>query len=95
MRALVVASLAVARTTQTTLDAATGYPKTPTDADLRGGGRHVTHRNARTMHGVSTMGHPDSRTSVAVVLDTQGEASLSAAQRLLVVDLDASWTTRA
>lgn len=92
MRALVVVSLAAAQTLQTTLDGALGYPLTPDGDDEHGTGRHVTFNAARTLHAVPVFGHPDG-VQVCVLMTPATEALLSPAQQLLVVELDASWTT--
>lgn len=63
------------------LNAALGYPRTPTAADRVGGGTHTPLDEARTLHAVAIEDHPTDPAQVLVVMRDLPLARLNAGER--------------
>lgn len=91
MRALAGLTAAQAAALAARVDAALGYPRTPTDADRRGDGVHAPLAQARTLRHADALQHP-SRAEWAYPVDAVVEARLTDAERARVAELVADWT---
>lgn len=71
---------------RTRLDAALGFPRTPTAADRVGGGVHTPFADAITQHAVAIEDHPTDATRALVVMRNMPTNRLNAGERAALLD---------
>ncbi len=85
-RAYLPLSRLAALALRTRLNAALGFPRTPTAADRRGGGVHTPLAEAVTQHAVVIEEHPTDGAKALVVMRDLPLARLSAGERAALLD---------
>lgn len=68
------------------LNAALGYPRTPTASDRVGGGTHTPLAEAVTQHAIAIEDHPTDATRALVVMRDLPLARLNAGERAALLD---------